>query len=184
MSNNAKLKIYGTWISQPTRAVAWMCELNSIPYEMIDMPPTISRKVPKREKFINEINPTGRIPALHDIENDVKLYESAAILTYIATKYNLQEYYPNGTESESHLKRRALIDQMLHWHHENVRLITLSYIGPLMRVDVKIEKWMQLSGQMINQRKLLKYTFKTLNERHFNKNKFIIDDYISVADLL
>ena len=179
-----KLKVYGTWVSQPCRAVMWLLEINSIPYEFVEASVVAPRSSPARQEYMKRISPIGRIPGFEDSENNVILYESAAILTYIATKYNLQDLYPNGTQSQSHLKRRALIDQYLHWHHENIRLITLSYIGPLMRVDVKIDKWLSLTGNFINQRKLLKYSLKVLNERYFGQHDYIVDNQLSVADIL
>ena len=186
MSSNSKplLKVYGTFVSQPCRAVMWLLEMNDIPYEYVETSVVAPRSSPERQAYIKRINPLGRIPGFEDLEHNVILYTSPAILTYIATKYNLQDLYPNGTQSQSHLQRRSLIDQYLHWHHENVRIITLAYIAPLMRVDVKLDKWMSLKGRFINQRKLLRYSLKVLNDRYLGKHDYIVDDRLSVADIL
>ena len=88
--------------------------------------PGWSRK--KRKQFIDEINPTGRIPGIRDVTG-FTLYESAAILTYLCTKNKWDDLYPSRD-----LERRALIDQYLNWHHENIRKVTFGYIVYLMRV--------------------------------------------------
>lgn len=123
---SAKLEIYGIIGSQPTRAVMWLCRMKSLDYELIKVSPGWSRK--RRKDFIEQINPTGRIPAMRDVSG-FTLYESAAIMTYLCTKHKWSDLYPTRD-----LERRALIDQYLNWHHENIRKVTFGHIVYLMRV--------------------------------------------------
>lgn len=71
----------------------------------------------QRRQYIDNINPTGRIPAIKDNANGVVLYESPAILQYLADRYGKQQYYP------SDVRQRAKINEYLHWHHEHTRFV-------------------------------------------------------------
>eukprot|EP01084_Bolivina_argentea_P164996 286752_1 len=128
------LEIYGHPGSQPSRAIIWLCSMKKVPFNLIQSNPVKPRS--KRQFFIQNINPIGRIPAIKDVSNNgFILYESAAIMIYLANKYGWNELYPTHN-----LQRRALIDQYLHWHHENVRKITFGYLRHLLRIDVNTKK--------------------------------------------
>ena len=117
------LVIYGQSPSQPTRAVQWLCELKGIPYVNHKTNVTTPRSV--RKEYIDTINPTGRVPAIKDNSNNgFVLYESAAILIYLCDKNGFNDFYPSA---QYNLNRKALIDQYLHWHHENIRFLTLGF---------------------------------------------------------
>lgn len=179
------LKLYGVPASQPVRSVLWLLEINSIPYELVKMSPMWPKKNPKKMEYIKTINPLGRVPSLQDTDNGVILYESGAILAYIANKYDLDDWYPNHKKSSENLQRRGKIDSYLHWHHENTRLVTVAYIAPLLRADVPLERWMKNVSQMVHQRKALKYVLNAIEKEHLgNGQLYLIDDKPSVADLL
>ena len=193
------IKLYGVAISQPCRAVLWLLEINSIPYELIRaLPGSVETNAKARKDYLKNFNPTGKVPTMVDTETNIKLYESGAILIYIATKYNLNDWYPtmnitnnNTNNNVSLLKRKSLIDQYLHWYHENVRLITLSFVGHLVRPAIKKETWLSLSYSIANQRKIVFKTLKILN-KHFdntnnnnnNNNLYLVGNKASIADLL
>ena len=61
-----------------------------------------------------KVNPFKVLPTIE--EDGYMLFESAAILTYVAEKYNLPDHwYPKD------LKQRGKVDQYLHWHHSHTR---------------------------------------------------------------
>lgn len=60
----------------------------------------------KTEAFLN-INPNGKIPAL--VDGDLKLFESNAILCYLAAKHGPSELLPSDPAG------RAKVDQWLFW---------------------------------------------------------------------
>merc|ERR1719273_2292204 len=142
-----KLIIYGTEISQPTRAVIWLCMIKDIPYKLIQVNVTASRK--KRSEYISNINPNGRIPAIKDT-NGIIVYEAGAILQYLCNRYRFTDLYPTD------YKLRAKIDEYMHWHHEYTRFITTSYVGLIMRIDVPFKQWI-LGTDILQRRKSLEY---------------------------
>jgi len=69
--------------------VSIMLEELQVPYELhrIDF----SKKEQKEEWFL-ALNPNGRIPVIKDKQNGLVLFESGAILVYLAEKYDLKLY--------------------------------------------------------------------------------------------
>ena len=113
LRDHDKLQVYGKGISQPARAVIWFCEIANIPYDSIEV--NVAQARSKRADYIRYVNPIGRIPAIKDT-NGVIVYEAAAILQYLSDRYN-SRLYPTD------LKRRAKVDEYLHWHHEHTRFV-------------------------------------------------------------
>lgn len=76
------LKLYGGARSRAS-IVQWYLEELGVPYEyvMLDMAAGEHRQPP-----FTEINPVGKVPAIAD--GDFKLWESGAILLYLAEKYD------------------------------------------------------------------------------------------------
>lgn len=90
------LKLYGGAFSRAS-IVQWYLEELGVPYEfmLLDMQAGEHRK----PEFL-AINPIGKVPAI--VDGDFQLWESGAILLYLAQKY--------GKEQES-LERRSVMTQ-------------------------------------------------------------------------
>eukprot|EP00871_Galdieria_phlegrea_P000914 jgi/Galph1/1823/GphlegSOOS_G516.1 len=69
--------------------VSILLEELQIPYKLhkIDF-----SKKEQKEKWFLEMNPNGRIPVIRDTQNGLVLFESGAILVYLAEKYDLKLY--------------------------------------------------------------------------------------------
>lgn len=104
------LKIYGVPNSQPVRAVVWACLLKKLPFEFLM---TSQNVVAKQPKYLQKVNPRGTIPAIED--DGVTLWESHAILIYLAEKHGWTDIWPTD------LLARAQVNQYLHFHHRNTR---------------------------------------------------------------
>ncbi len=90
------IKLYGGARSRAT-IVRWYLEELGVPYEFVLLDMQSSEHL--KPEFL-AINPIGKVPAIED--GDLKLWESGAILLYLARKY--------GQMPES-LAEQAIVDQ-------------------------------------------------------------------------
>ena len=97
-----RIKVYGGVYS---RASMVMCVLETlgIAYENIPMAP---RSEPTRTPEYLALNPTGKLPAL--VDGDLVLWESQAILFYLARKYGDGLLWVDTLEQEADLYRWSL----------------------------------------------------------------------------
>lgn len=173
-----KLYLYLDLMSQPARSVLGFCLLNKIDHEVVDV--YISKGMNISEDYL-KINPHGEIPTIKLVEDNGQefiLYESCAILRFLSHYFKTEEYWYNRSD----LKRRALIDQYLDWHHSNTR----ANIAPYFFNNFALPKFLE-SGIKVQKRphdeKEMKVILKYLDERLKN-SKYIVDDTISIADLM
>ncbi len=184
---NRKLKVYGDKLSQPVRSVLLFCELNNIPYEFINI------SLAKGEQYSNEefkqISPLSKVPAIsfYDPQNikfnkTFNLTESCTILRFLSEVYDVnKKWYP-----KDNIFRRSLIDQFLDWHHSNTRAV---FTGAIFK-RIMAPKMLQLGGEFAEKAKMLMDTSSQIPKLldYFNNllkiRKFIVDDEISIADLI
>ncbi|KAL9266028.1 Glutathione S-transferase T1-like protein [Drosera capensis] len=115
----ASLKIYVDRNSQPSRAILLFCKINGIEFEEV----TISLfKREHRTPEFEAINPMKQLPAL--VHGDFKLFESHAILIYLATAFPgvADHWYPADPQ------KRAKVQSALDWHHSNLRRGSVGFI--------------------------------------------------------
>lgn len=109
MSANASLQpitIYGKGGPNPPK-VRILCEELGIPHTVIDTAfPDL-----KKPDFL-AINPNGRMPAIHDPNTSLTLWESGAILLYLIDKYDTEHKLSFAPDSnEAQLARQWLFFQ-------------------------------------------------------------------------
>ncbi|PIN09773.1 Glutathione S-transferase [Handroanthus impetiginosus] len=114
-----ELKLYVDRLSQPSRAILIFCKANGIEFEEVKVEFT------KKETFspeFTEINPMQQVPAI--VHGDFKLFESHAILIYLASAFPgvADHWYP------ADVRKRAKIHSVLFWHHSNLRRGAVGYI--------------------------------------------------------
>jgi glutathione S-transferase len=147
------LAIYGTFLSQPTRSVLTFCRLLSIPFTNHSINPMLGEN---QTPDFQRINPMQSVPAI--VHNDYHLWESAAIVPYLADAYQIDnQWYPKDP------KIRARINAYLHWHHAATREPLITYIrvkvieprffgAPELTEETeapykaKLEEWFQVFG--------------------------------------
>ncbi|KAJ9147912.1 hypothetical protein P3X46_030026 [Hevea brasiliensis] len=114
-----ELKVYGHRASQPSRAIMIFCKANNIEFEEVTI--DLSKGQHKSPEY-KEINPMGQVPAI--IHGELQLFESHAILTYLASAFPgvADHWYPTD------LVKRAKIHSVLDWHHSNLRRGSAPYI--------------------------------------------------------
>ena len=116
-----ELTIYGNPISQPARAVMWALAMKDVPFKFVRINPMKGEA--EKDEYL-AMFPTGLIPGM--VDGNVRLSESHAILTYLAETRRWDDWYPQGDVAQ-----RARINQWLHWHHSNARMITLHFTRPI-----------------------------------------------------
>ena len=138
-------------ISQPTRACRWCLDLLGVEYSFQEVnsrkgehrvglrregereaeqrslwcDPTattvLSRPPPSpnartQGEAYRKLNPNSKYPVLSD--GDFVLYESHAIMKYLVESYKATA---DSTLYPSELRSRAVLDQIMDWHHTNLR---------------------------------------------------------------
>ena len=97
--------IYGRTNSSNVRKVLWLCaELGLDDYERLDYGRGFA---PCDTPEYRKLNPNMLVPTL--VDGDLVVWESNAILRYLAAKYGADEIYPAG------LANRAIVEQWLEW---------------------------------------------------------------------
>ncbi len=97
--------IYGRTNSSNVRKLLWLCaELGLDDYERLDYGRGFA---PCDTPEYRKLNPNMLVPTL--VDGDLVLWESNAILRYLAAKYGGDEIYPAG------LANRASVEQWLEW---------------------------------------------------------------------
>ncbi|KAL6556385.1 hypothetical protein OROGR_005673 [Orobanche gracilis] len=112
------LKLYVDRVSQPSRAILIFCKANGIEFEEVKT--ELAKKQHRSPEFA-EINPMKQVPAI--VHGDFKLFESHAILTYLASAFPgvADHWYPVD------VRKRAKIHSVLDWHHSNLRRGSVGY---------------------------------------------------------
>ncbi len=97
--------IYGRPNSSNVRKVLWLCaEIGQTDYQRLDYGRGFeSCDTPEYEK----LNPNKLVPTF--VEGDLVIWESNAILRYLAAKYGDETLYP------ADLAQRAMVDQWMEW---------------------------------------------------------------------
>ena len=129
-SQQPPLKLYGSPLSQPVRAVIWLLLYMREPFQLILMNPGSKGDTGTRNPIFLEKNPNGTIPFLEDSETGIAMAEAHAILVYLCRKNSWHDLYP-ADPAEC-----TKIDWYLHSHHRGIRDASLAFFAPNVRKDL------------------------------------------------
>ena len=139
MSSAITTRLYGNYLSQPSRAILWAAAMKGLPMEMKKINPIVGEA--ETPEFLAKF-PSGFIPALEIIDTTTNapilhLTEGPAILSYLAETHGWNDLYPTASSSSSaaalSIAKRAEIQQWMHWAQNNLRPIaTTQQFRPLM----------------------------------------------------
>lgn len=110
----AAIRIWGRANSVNVQKVLWCCDELGIPFERIDAGMAFGQV---DTPAYRAMNPNGRVPTL--VDGDVVLWESNAIMRYLALRQGETPLYPAGAAP------RARVERWLDW--------TLSVVQPAER---------------------------------------------------
>ena len=126
-----ELKLYGSYISPPFRAVLSLLTIET-PNIKSEWKPIFLKmgKLENKTQSYLKISPAGKIPALqvtHPDHPDQNIIESHTILKYICLQNNLPDHwYP--TSASRDIKLQARMDMYLDWHHAGIRMGSSGYV--------------------------------------------------------
>lgn len=112
------IKVWGRKTSSNVQAVMWSIAELRLPYERTDRG---HRHGGLDTPEFLAMNPNGTIPVVRDGDGE-PLWESAAILRYLANRYGRAPYWPDD------LAARTRIDKWAEWSKIN---IALNFSGPI-----------------------------------------------------
>ena len=120
----SSMTLYGHYISQPTRAVIWLLNINNVEFNFKKVEPTggETRTEEYKKKF-----PTSLIPGLDD--DGFYLAEGGAIMQYLCEKNGWEQWWPCSVDAIS-IQKRAKIAEYLSHHHHSTRLISHKVVRP------------------------------------------------------
>ncbi|KAL4147078.1 Glutathione S-transferase theta-1 [Phytophthora ramorum] len=157
------IKLYANLISQPSRAAEWVMRIKHLEHVLVMTDfgsPTFTSP-----EFL-ALNPNGLIPVLQD--GDFTLFEGNAIMPYLAEKFNWTDLYPADVQAH------AKVNQYLHWHHTNARLITPRVLVPLMHTKQNIAT--------PEEAVFIKDTPALLTKLTEIMEKFLVKDFVAETD--
>ena len=98
------ITVYGRRNSSSVQLVMWAIHELGLEHQRLDY--GHGHKATNTDAYL-AMNPMGRVPAL--VDGEVSLFESAAILRYLAAQYGNDAFWPSNPE------RRAELDKWAEW---------------------------------------------------------------------
>ncbi|KXN81348.1 Glutathione S-transferase 3 [Leucoagaricus sp. SymC.cos] len=164
------LKLYGSPISPPVKLVATICYEMNVPYEFV--PIDLMKGETKSAEHLAR-NPWGKIPVIDD--NGFILYESRAIVRYIADKYSAQgpQLIPTDVHKRARLEQ-AISNEAFNWDRLVVPVLLETIYKKFLGGEIDPVKVEQLTNDL----------GKNLDvfERILSKQKYIAGDELTIAD--
>ena len=156
------------------------CELAGIPFEMKR---TRLAKGDARTEEFKKINPLMQVPAMQEVDAETgkvifTLLESHAIMRYLALSHNVADHwYPHTND----LKKRALIDQYLDWHHSWLRAGCGQTVFKSMFAPAMLGKTFT-DEELVEPKQILKRALNEM-ERKLQHSRYLVGDEMSIADI-
>lgn len=159
------IKVYGSAYS---RASMVMCVLETLGVEYENFPFNPRSEGTQAEAY-RALNPTGKLPTL--VDDDLVLWESQAILFYLARKYGAQQLWVETLEQEADLYRWSLFIS------NQIEAAALD-----MLLAVKYAADGQVDQTLIDDRTKVLSRFLPVLEQHLQGREYLVADKLTVAD--
>ena len=151
-----------TWPTPNGRKISILLEELNVPYNPIPI------NIENNEQFSKEfslISPSNKIPAIIDHENNINIFESGAIMIYLAKKYN------------------KFLSNKYYWQIMEWLMFQLTQVGPLLGQAHQFLFYHPGKSKFAEE-KYINYTkriYQTLDNR-LEKNEYLGIEY-SIADI-
>lgn len=163
------LTVWGRRSSSNVQAVMWCIGELGIPHQRIDAGFTYG--VTDTDDYI-AMNPNGTVPTIRDGDND-PLWESGAILRYLASRYSAGEFWPRDPVD------RAGVDQWAEWSKLNIALM---FTGPIFWRVARTPKERQ-EPQMIKNAVSDFESALSIADKQLQRQAYIAGPYFTLADI-
>jgi|TARA_B110000196_G_C21120650_1_gene653032 GST-like protein len=151
-----------TWPTPNGRKISIMLEELEVPYTVYPININNSEQF---SKSFSQISPSNKIPAILDNENDQSIFESGAIMLYLANKYN------------------KFIPQKHYWEVIEWLVFQLSQVGPLLGQAHQFLFYYPNQDRFVEEKYIgyAKRIYQTLDNRLRNY-QYLATEY-SIADI-
>jgi glutathione S-transferase len=163
------MKLYGFPLSPNTWKVRALASHLKMPLELefVDL----SKGAQQAPSYL-AINPTGRTPTL--VDGDFKLWESNAILQYLACK-SATPLWPNDARARADISRWQFW-QLAHWGAEACQPLTFQHlVKKVMNLGPPDEAAVAKGTECFNKE-------SKMLDAHLAKQKYLVGDALTVAD--
>jgi glutathione S-transferase len=157
------MKIYGDAISGNCLKVKWVCDKLALPYTWIDI--DVIRGESRTSEFL-ALNPAGQVP-LVVFDDGLALAQSNAIIRYLARDSAL---IPKDAFQAAKMDEWLFWEQYSHEPYIAVCRFQMAYQG-------------KSQGELDPDRVKRGYFALALMEHHLHKNRFLIGNIFSLADV-
>ncbi len=163
------MKLYGFPASPNTWKVRALAAQLKMPleFELVDL-----LKGAQQTPAFLALNPTGRTPVL--VDGDFKLWESNAILQYLASK-NPTPLYPNDAKGRADVSRWQFWD-LAHWGAQACQPLTFENL---------VKKFVNLGApdQAVVAKATEAFTKEAkMLDAHLARHKYLVNDTLTIAD--
>ncbi len=163
------IKVWGRASSSNVQSVMWCINELKLPHDRIDA--GLMYGVTDTPDYL-AMNPNGTVPTIVDGSNP-PLWESGAILRYLANKYGKAPFWPDDPV------QRADVDRWAEWGKVSVQT---NFSGPifwkLVRTQPEQRDEQQLAAAVKHFEKFL-----TIADQRLSTRKFLVNDDFTLADI-
>ncbi|WDZ96005.1 glutathione S-transferase [Herbaspirillum sp. WKF16] len=162
MTTQQAIRLYSFPLSGHVHRVKLLLSMLALPHEVIDV--NIPGGEHKQPDFI-KLNPRGQIPVI--VDGDVTLYDSTAILVYLAKRYGGEQWLPSDPLGAAHVQQfLSLAAGEIFEGPNRVRLVKL--LKRDLDYSLALEKTLSVLG---------------LLEQHLAGRDFLAAGHATIADL-
>jgi len=163
------IKVWGRASSSNVQSVMWCIAELGLPHERIDA--GLKYGINNTPEYL-EMNPNGTVPTLVD-GNGPALWESGAILRYLANAYADEEFWPQDR------LQRADVDRWAEWSKVSVQMnFNAPIFWPVVRLSPENRDEENLRVAINNFENKLR-----IAERRLRDHRFLVGDNFTLADI-
>jgi len=161
------LKIYGRNNSVNVQKVMWVVGEIGLPHERIDAGGAFGKV---DEDWYLKMNPMGRVPVLDD--NGFILWESHAIVRYLAAKHSADELYPDDLEV------RAEAEKWMDWKLSFLQPALHNAFWGLIRTPPDQQDADAIAASAKETARLF-----TVLDRHLDGRDYVAANHLTIGDI-